>query len=65
MVLLVLRSSVRVGTIERLASLAVAADTINWLAPVSHMQLTSKPLVHTLAGPSHSGISGVGLFKGA
>ena len=57
---LAFRSSVRVGRRESLASLATAADTIVWLAPVSGMQLTSKPREHYLGGPSHSGISGVG-----
>ena len=64
-VLLVFLSSVEVGLIDRLAALATSADTTDWLAPVSGMQLTSRPLPQAPGGPSHSGISGVGLFVGA
>ena len=63
--LLALRSSVKVGLIERLASLAIAADTIDCDAPVSGMQFMYRPREHAFGGPSHSGISGVGKFDGA
>ena len=43
-----------------MASLAIAADTIDWEAPVLGIQFTSRPREHALGGPSHSGISGVG-----
>ena len=64
MPLLALQSSVIVGLIFKLASLAVSADTIDCEAPVSGMQFTSSPLVHTSGGPSHRGISGVGWLEG-
>ena len=62
--LLALRNSVEVEGIERLASLVTAADTIDWLAPVSGIQRTRRPCAHAAGGPSHRGISGVGLFAG-
>ena len=49
---------------HRLASLAIAADTIDCDALVSGMQFTNRPREHALGGPSHSGISGVGRFDG-
>ena len=61
---LALRSSVAVGEITKLASLAVAAYTIDCDAPVSGIQLTRRPRVHALGGPSQSGISGVGMLAG-
>ena len=61
---LALRSSVTVGKMVKLASLAVAADTMDCEAPVSGMQLTNRPREHAIGGPSHSGISGVGMFAG-
>ena len=59
-----LHNSVEVGRIERLASLAIAADTIDWLAPVSGIQCTRRQRMHAVGGPSHRDISGVGLFAG-
>ena len=56
--------SVKVGLIHRLASLAIAADTIDCDAPVSGMQLTNRPREHAFGGPSHRDISGVGRFDG-
>ena len=57
-------SSVIVGMIVKLASLAVTADTIDCDAPVSGIQLTRRPRVHASGGPSQSCISGVGMFAG-
>ena len=62
--LLSLRNSVEVGVIVKLASLAMSADTIDWLAPVSGIQRTSRPRPQAVGGPSHSGISGVGMLAG-
>ena len=45
-------------------SLAIAADTIDWDAPVSGIQFTNRPREHAFGGPSHSGISGVGKLDG-
>ena len=60
--LLALQSSVEVEVRERLASLATAADMIDWLAPVSGMQHTRRPQPHAVGGPSHRGISSVGML---
>ena len=62
--LLALRNSVEVGVIVRLASLATSAETIDWLAPVSGIQRTSRPRPQAVGGPSHRGISGVGILAG-
>ena len=42
----------------------MSADTIDWLAPVSGLQRTSRPRPQAVGGPSHSGISGVGMLAG-
>ena len=42
-VLLALRNSIKVGRTNSLTSLATSADMIVWLAPVSGIQLMSKP----------------------
>ena len=62
--LLALQSSVEVEVRVRLASLATAADTIDWLAPVSGMQRMRRPRPHAVGGPSHRGISGGGILAG-
>ena len=60
--LLAFLSYVIVRRIDMLAALAMSADTMEWLAPVSDMQFTSKPVLQAPGGPSHTDISGVGLF---
>ena len=62
--LLAFLNLVTVGRTHKLKALAVSAYTIDWLAPVSGIQFTSKPLVHAPGGPSYRDISGVGLLEG-
>ena len=54
-------STVWVEIFLNLAFLAVSRDTIVWLGLVSGMQLSKSLSEGASIGPSHSGISGVGL----